>query len=282
MPTATLTAGTIDYATSGPPDGWPVVFVHGLAMDGALWTALTERLAPRGFRCIAPTLPLGAHTKPARQDADLTIETIAAMVGELVDELSLDDPMLVGNDTGGAIVQVTATMRPERLGGLVLTSCDAFEHFPPPVLKPLIAATKFASTFRAALQPLRTRVGRLRAYGPLAHTDIDDLVTGWVKPVLHDRGIREDFRRLTASLNRQTTLTAAARLRQFTKPALIAWSADDAFFPVEDGRRLAAALPQSRFEVVDRSRTFSMIDQPDRLAALIDELADVCVEMRAA
>jgi hypothetical protein len=28
----------------------------------------------------------------------------------------------------------------------------------------------------------------------------------------------------------------------FTRPALIAWSAEDAFFLLEDGRRLAAAL----------------------------------------
>ena len=107
------------------------------------------------------------------KDAELTIEAIAAMVGEFLDELSLEDVVLVGNDTGGAIAQVVATTTPARLGALVLTSCDAFEHFPPPILKPLIAAAKFAPTFRAALQPLRTRFGRERAYGALAHADID-------------------------------------------------------------------------------------------------------------
>jgi hypothetical protein len=81
----------------------------------------------------------------------------------------LEDVILVGNDTGGAIAQVAATGSPARLGVLVLTSCDAFEHFPPPILKPFIAAAKFAPTFRAALTPLRTRVGRARAYGALAH-----------------------------------------------------------------------------------------------------------------
>ena len=32
----------------------------------------------------------------------------------------------------------------------------------------------------------------------------------------------------------------------FAKPALIAWSADDAFFGLEDGRRLAAVLMTQR------------------------------------
>ena len=69
-------------------------------------------------------------------------------------------------------------------------------------------------------------------------------------------------------------MAAAARLPQFAKPALIAWSADDAFFPVEDGQRLAEVLPDSRFEVIERARTFSMIDQPDRLAVLIADFAE--------
>ena len=77
--------------------------------------------------------------------------------------------MLVGNDTGGAIAQVVAVSAPERLGALVLTSCDAFEHFPPPILGPLIAAAKLPLAFSAALQPMRTRFGR--AYGALAHAD---------------------------------------------------------------------------------------------------------------
>ena len=66
----------------------------------------------------------------------------------------------------------------------MLTSCDAFEHFPPPILKPLIAAARFAPAFTAALQPLRTRFGRGRAYGALAHADIDALVTEWLEPAL--------------------------------------------------------------------------------------------------
>jgi pimeloyl-ACP methyl ester carboxylesterase len=279
---AKLTAGTIEYERSGAEDGRPVVFVHGYMVGRSLWKPLADLLTARGFLCIAPTWPLGGHFEPMRADTELTIEAIAAMVSELLDELSLDDVVLVGNDTGGAIAQVVATTAATRLGGLVLTSCDAFEHFPPPILKPLIAAARLAPAFAAALQPLRTRFGRRRAYGALAHADIDRLASDWVQPALVDRGVREDLRRLTASLDQQTTMAAAARLPEFTKPALIAWSADDAFFPIEDGRRLAATLPDSRLEVIDNSRTFSMIDQPHQLAGLIMNLGDPRANVEAA
>jgi pimeloyl-ACP methyl ester carboxylesterase len=273
MPTVTLNAGTIHYEKSGPANGRPVVFVHGYAMGGSLWRALTERLGGRGFSCIAPTWPLGAHTEPMDDQAALTMEGVAAMVSELLDALELEDVVLVGNDTGGAIAQIVATGDPARVGALALTSCDAFEHFPPPILKPLIAAARFATTFRVALTPLRTRIGRARGYGALAHADIDQLVAEWLTPALSDAEIREDLRHFTASLNRATTVRAGELLTQFTKPALIAWSEDDVFFPLADGRRLAAALPNSRLEVIHRSRTFSMIDQPDVLAELIADFA---------
>jgi pimeloyl-ACP methyl ester carboxylesterase len=273
MSTVALKAGTIHYESTGPEEGRPVVFVHGYAMGRSLWRPLAERLAARGLRCLAPTWPLGAQTEAMEEGADLTMEGVAEMVGEFLETLGLENALLVGNDTGGAIAQIVATSTPARLGALVLTSCDAFEHFPPPVLKPFKVAAMLPTTFQVALQPLRTRLGRKQAYGKLAYADITDLAAEWVKPALTDRRVREDLRGFTASLNPRSMVVAGERLPQFEKPALVAWSANDEFFALEDGRRLAAALPNSRLEVVEDARTFSMIDQPDVLAGLIAELA---------
>jgi pimeloyl-ACP methyl ester carboxylesterase len=273
MPTVTLDAGTIHYESAGPADARPLVFVHGYAMGASLWRPLSERLASRGLRCIAPTWPLGAHPEAMRAGADVTMDGVAAMIAELLERLELDEVLLVGNDTGGALAQIVAGTHPERLAGLVLTGCDAFEHFPPPVLKPFIAASRALPLFRAALMPMRTRFGRKRGYGPLAYADLEPLSAEWVRPALSDGAVADDLRRFTASMKSEVTVQAAARLPGFVKPALVAWAADDAFFPVDDGRRLADVLPQARFELIERARTFSMIDQPDVLADLIGEFA---------
>jgi pimeloyl-ACP methyl ester carboxylesterase len=71
----------------------------------------------------------------------------------------------------------------------------------------------------------------------------------------------------------EVTTTVAARLYDFDKPTLIAWSADDVFFEQEDGARLAATIPNARLEVIAGARTFSMVDQPDRLADLLSTIA---------
>ena len=101
---------------------------------------------------------------------------------------------------------------------------------------------------------MRSKAVRRRAFGALSHSDIDALALQWVRPQLENPAVADDLRRLTASLRQETSLDAAARLGGFTRPTLVAWSADDAFFPVEDGRRLAATLPNAQLHVIDDAR----------------------------
>jgi pimeloyl-ACP methyl ester carboxylesterase len=273
MPTIDISAGTIHYEATGPENGRPVVFVHGYLMGGELWRPVSERLASLGLRCIAPTWPLGAHPQPLRRGADRTIFGVAGIVAEVLAALDLEDVVLVGNDTGGVVTQLVAVHHPERLGALVLTSCDAFEHFPPPILKPVILAAKSKALFRIAIQTMRAPAARKRAFDGLAYHNIDDLTEIWVRPALSDRAVAEDLRQLTLSLRTEVTTGVAARLPEFDKPALIAWSADDTFFDVADGERLAATMPNAHLEVIDGARTFSMVDRPDRLADLLSGIA---------
>jgi pimeloyl-ACP methyl ester carboxylesterase len=275
MPTVELDQGTIHYEEAGPSDRRPVVLIHGYLMAGDLWAGVGERLAASGLRAVMPTWPLGAHPEPMKPDADLTPRGVAAIVADFLDALDLHDVVLAGNDTGGAITQIVAAHHPDRLGALVITNCEVFEKFPPNVLKPLVVAAKLPGGMKAALVPMRSARARRSplGYGMLSHGDVDHLARGWVQPVLTRDGVREDLRRFTAALDKAATLEAAERLRDFGKPVLIAWATDDSFFPLDDARRLAELLPDARLETIERSRTFSMLDQPDRLAELIGGFA---------
>ncbi len=51
------------------------------------------------------------------------------------------------------------------------------------------------------------------------------------------------------------------------------WAAEDKFFSPELGRRLAAVIPDARFELVEDSYAFLPEDQPARLAELLEEFA---------
>src|ERR1700683_4410134 len=118
-----LSAGTIDYADTGG-DGPVVGLLHGLLMDGSLWDGPVADLSA-DHRCVTPTLPLGAHRQPRGTEADLSLPGIARLVAEFLDRLDLHDVTLVGNDTGGALIQLLIGDGAARVGRVVLVSCEA-------------------------------------------------------------------------------------------------------------------------------------------------------------
>ena len=250
-------------------EGPPIVFVHGALVNANLWRKVVPRLD--GFTRVALDLPLGSHLEPV-PEADLTPPALADLIADAIEALELDDVTLVGSDTGGGLSQILVTRRPERIGRLVLTSCDAFDNFPPRLFRIVLAPARVPGLVPLVMAPLRVRsLRRLPiAYGWLTQEPIDsDADDSYVLPILGDRGIRRDLRRLLNGLDPRYTLDAAAGLTRFDRPALIAWSAEDRFFPPAHGQRLARILPDARLESIPGARTFSAEDRPERLAELI-------------
>ena len=282
MPHIELSHGTLHYRESGA--GAPVVFLHGYLMGAGLWDPVV-RLLDGEFRCLVPELPFGAHPAPLQPGADLTAAGLGHLVADFLGELDLRDVTLVGNDSGAAIAQVVAARHPGRLAGLVLATGDAFDNFPPKPFRPLIAAAR-AGALTGMIAMLKARPARSlpTAYGWLTHGDLPhDLIDEWVGAYFADKGVRRDLRRLTATLGDDDFMNQiATELAAFTKPALLAWAADDRFFPVEHARRLAAILPHAQLEVIADSRTWVMLDQPERTAELIAGLARRAAARQAA
>ena len=266
-----LSAGTIRYSETG--EGRPIVFLHGLLVDGTLWRNVTPALE-RSYRCIVPDWPLGAHRTPMRAEADLSPRGVARLASELLDRLDLDGATLVANDTGGAIAQLLAAERPPRVAGMVLTPCDAFENFFPPLFRGLQLAARVPWGLDALVRPLRLRpLRRLPlAFGLLTKRPVPDAVAdAWLEPYLTDGAIRRDTRRLVRAVDSRDTLAAALELPRFTPPVLLAWASEDRVFPLEHARRLASILPNASVAEVPDSYSFVPEDQPQRLAELIGE-----------
>jgi pimeloyl-ACP methyl ester carboxylesterase len=269
MPELTLQQGTIRYRDEG--SGPVLFFVHGALVDGRLWDPVVDRLRDR-FRCVVPELPLGSHERALAAHADLSPHGLAALVGQILDALDLEDVTLIGNDTGGAICQLLVVEEPERIGRLVLTDCDAFENFPPKVFKPLVAAAKLPGGLRAVLAPMRAKPARRLpiAYGWLAKRPIpDDVMDGWVGRALADPGVMADLRKVISGFDPATLLDNAPKLASFAKPVLVIWAREDKVFDVAHAHRLAAVFPDARVEELTDAYVFVSWDQPDRVAELV-------------
>ncbi len=251
-------------------EGPPIVFAHGALVNANLWRKVVARLD--GFKRVTLDLPLGSHLEPLPKNSDVSPPALADLIGDAIEALDLNEVTLVGNDTGGGLSQILVTRRPARIGALVLTSCDAFDNFPPRFFRIVLAPALIPGAIPLAFGALRVRALRRLpiAYGWLTNEPIDaDAEDSYVLPVFSSGEVRRDIRRVLGGLDPRYTLDAALKLTAFERPALIAWSAEDRFFPREHGERLAKIIPGARFEAIDGARTFSPEDRPDRLGELI-------------
>lgn len=275
MPTVELPAGTIEYDDSGPPPGRGddapvVVLLHGLLMDGTVWREVAPGLA-REARVIVPTLPLGAHRLPMRDDADLSLRGLTRLVAGFLDALDLHDVTLVLNDWGGPILLVEMGLD-ARVGRLVLCACEAFDNFPPglPGKLAVFVSTLGQAAIALVMPQLRNR--RLRRlpmlFGWMSKRPVpEELAQGWFAPT-RSRAIRRDVAKYAGSrFTQEETVAATERLRDFDRPALVVWASEDRLMPREHGRRLAELLPQGRLTEIDDSYTLIPLDRPDALLA---------------
>lgn len=266
-----LSAGRIRYRDVG--EGPAIVFVHGLLVNGALWRKVTPALEG-DYRCIVPDLPLGSHTVPIDEQADVSPPGLARLILELIEKLDLNDVTVVANDTGGALTQIMMTQPGnERIARVVLTPCDAFDNFLPPAFKGLQYAARVQPLLTALVQPLRLRpLRRLPlAFGWLTKRPIDDAEAedGYIRPFFTRGEVRRDVARVLRGIDSKYTNEAASKLGSFDRPVLIAWATEDKVFPVEHAHELAKLLPDARVEEIPDSYSFVPEDQPDRLAELI-------------
>jgi pimeloyl-ACP methyl ester carboxylesterase len=268
MPEVTLEAGTIEYDDVGA--GPVVVLAHGLAMDGAQWRHVVADLRS-DHRCLLPTLPLGAHHRPMRPDADLSLRGLGRLLAEFLDRLDLRDVTLCFNDWCAAQVMIADGLV-ERVGRLVLVSCEAFDNYPPG-LPGRMAALSARLPGGIALMARTLRFRPLRelpiALGWMSKRGIpDEVVQEWLRP-LRQREIRRDLRKYARDSKRgkRDLLAATETLPSFDRPVLIAWASEDRLMPPEHGRRLAELFPNSQLVEIADSYTLIPEDQPALLAA---------------
>lgn len=267
--TVEVRAGTLEYRERG--SGPALVFVHGAAVNGDLWRSVAPGFADR-FRIVTVDMPLGGHAIPLRDGVDMSLFGLADILAGFLDALGLEDATIIANDTGGAITQALVSQGTARVGRVVLTSCDAFDTYPPKAIGYLKPTVRVPPALWLLVKAMRFPVLQRTplAYGWATHRPIEPLIMrSYLDGIRSTPGVRRDFARMLRMADRRDMRRASEAVGAFTGPALVVWGEDDRFFPRADGEELARLLPQGRFEVVPGSRTFIPEDQPERLVALL-------------
>jgi pimeloyl-ACP methyl ester carboxylesterase len=276
MPAVEVGGNEISYRDVGA--GPVLFFVHGVFVNGHIWDEVVEELQTR-FRCITPDLPLGGHASPVRPHTDLSPMATAALIPAFLEALRLDDVTVVANDTGSGLTLVALDCEEpglRRIGRLVLTNGDSYQHFPPGTMRGLVLFARYGSALAVRLLGRMTRRRRFRERFTEAVSHRTE-----VPPAINDAfdqlaniGVRRDAVRFLGGLHRSVTLDAAHAIDEFEKPVLLAWGRADRNFPVAHARRLAEAFPRAVLIEVPGSKGFVMLDAPARLAQLITEFVN--------
>ena len=126
--TRTVHAHGIDQAVLewGPPDGIPVLLIHGNCSSGAYWEPFVRRLlaARDDVRVVAPDLRGYGHSATAPVDATRGLRDFADDVAALIDVVFEPGarPVVAGHSMGGGVAMQLTIDHPQRVAGLLLES----------------------------------------------------------------------------------------------------------------------------------------------------------------
>jgi pimeloyl-ACP methyl ester carboxylesterase/glycine cleavage system regulatory protein len=240
------------YAVGG--DGPPVLFLHGWALGNRSYRRIAQRLARRGCRVYAPTMPGFAGTAKLPGDA-MSIGGYADWVDAFMAAVGIDEPALViGHSFGGGISIKLAHAHPERVGYLVLLN-SVGGVTDRPILE-------WIWSFSIELLPTRQGIDIWRAMR-------DDLATN----IVRNPG---NLVRAALLAKRADLRTELAELRARDLPVLALTAQDDGIIPLDAFEALCAAVGADG--QVLGGRHFWMIVSPDSF----DEVLGNVVEVRNA
>jgi pimeloyl-ACP methyl ester carboxylesterase len=211
-----------------------------------------------------------------KADADLTLTGQARLLAEFLDTLDLQDAALAFNDWAAPQLLIAEGLT-ARISGLILVACETASNYPPGLPgKNLALLGAIPGGLRLGLSAMRLPALRRTpvTFGWMAkHGMPDDLVAAWLRGPWSDSAILRDARRYIRGTRqgRRRLVAATRELGRFGGPVTVVWAAEDRVMPMSEGEALAAAFPRSRLVVVEDSYALVPLDQPRRLAEVIEE-----------
>lgn len=257
--TTQLHGHTIAYRAAGA--GPVVMLIHGIAGTNAVWEELIPELAS-DHTVIAPDLP--GHGASGASAGDYSIGAMAATLRDLLLVLGHERATIAGHSLGGGIAMQFSYLFPEYTERLVLISSGGLGRTVNPVLR--AAALPAAELATAQLGRVARAVGvgmRALPFTPGGRVGGE---LGRSVAALADDETRSAFHatlRAVVGPDGQRVFAGDRLYLAQEMPTLILWGARDRIIPVGHGRRAHAAIPGSRFEVLEHAGHFPPLEDPD-------------------
>ena len=252
------------YAAGTRGAGSPVVFVHGFATSGHLWSDVVS-LMPAGHRLIVlDALGHGRSDPPGERS--LTLRAHGERIVELLDVLGVDTACVVGHGVGGAIAQSLAIHSPRRVERLALLASTGFGDW----------ATRDLMLARATL-PLTRRLpppwllSMVRTEFERGYDDRSRAVHSidrFLRPFATLDG-RDTLVRHLRALDTRETASLGARLGEIDCPTTIVWGRADGLVKPLHLEQWKTTLPHARYVELADVGHFPQLEAPAEVAAVL-------------
>ncbi len=249
-------------------EGPALILLHAFPLSAAMWHEQRQALSPI-VRVITPDLPGFGDSRP--MVGLTTIDGMADTIVGLLDELGIEQAILGGLSMGGYVALSFARRHGHRLLALILadTKAEADDTTAKANRDKMIglATTNSASAVVEQMLPkllsektLSERPDLVEAVRQIGSSQSREGIVAGLQ-ALRDRG------------------DATSALPGLCVPTLIVVGSYDKPTPPDGARRMAAAIPGAKFEIIEGAGHLSNMEQPERFNGVVrDFLKDLhCV-----
>lgn len=261
-----LPDGVVHYELAGPPEGQPVVLIHGFSVPYYIWDPTFPALAKAGFRPLR--YDLFGRGFSDRPDTDYTLELFVRQLVNLLQALQVHRPVdVVGLSMGGPIAVSFTDRYPERVRKLVLID-PAGLPFPKPIVGDIVR-----------LPWIGERLMDLLFERMMVNSQGNDFVHPERFPDFRSKYLPQTryvgFRQAILSTLRGDVLrdhTAMyRRVGQQGRPTLLIWGRLDKTIPFETHRRALEAMPTASFHAIDDAGHVPHYERPELVNPILLE-----------
>ena len=233
-------AGGVQLYAEQAGQGDDVIFISGLADEGACWVDQVGGLADRWRITTFDNRGVGRSESPP---GEYRITSFAADTAALMDALGIERAHVVGSSMGGAIAQELALGHPGKVRSLVLngTYCRG-DHF----FREVIRSWKWAAEKSDNLRDF-LNVVNLWCFAPRIYNE--GIMEEWLTAAAespHPQSVDAFCRSADALIEHDT----ADRVGAISVPVLVTVGELDLCLPERFSRELVARIPNARLEVI--------------------------------
>ncbi len=253
--------GIVHYETYG--SGKPVVLLHGWLGSWGLWQPTMEVLG-KSYRTYA--LDFWGFGESGKKLDSYVMSDFVALVEEFMSRMGIESAPLVGHSMGGSVSLSTAINNPRRAQKIAVVGSPIVGSSLNPLLK--LAGRRYIASIIYNL-PVLLRLG-LKTFSRVIVNKNPDK---WYQMQERDlsKTTLESFFASIRSLHR-TDLRP--RLNEISVPTLGIYGSGDTIVDPGQHKALKSGVPHARIEVMNGSRHFPMLDEPERFVSVLKDFLD--------